>query len=762
MSNDQAVSGGPAAGDTVVSRGGLCVTALTWRPYARREPVLRGIDLHIPNGQRVLLVGPSGAGKSTLLRALGGLLESDGTGELTGSVTVEGHRVGQRAGEVGLVLQEPGAGVVAASVERDVAFGPENVGTPREQMPPMVADALAAVRLRLPPDTSTATLSGGQTQRLAMAGAAALAPSVLLLDEPTAMLDETNAAAVRASVAAVADRYAATTIVVEHLLGPWLPFVDRVIALGMDGQVIADATPAEVLSRHGADLADAGLWVPGFPLPPLPDLPDDLLLPSPAPQGEPGAAWAREVRVERDSQRVDGSIVTATAVANFSATTEPGRIIALMGDSGAGKSTALMTLAGVLAPTSGEATPGALPSPDLARRLAWVPQWASAGLVAGTVLDEALATSRALGLPEDEVGPRAEQLLAAVGLGDLQAADPRLLSGGEQRRLAVVAAVVHGPAAVLADEPTIGQDRHTWAAVVGVLEAFRNQGGAVVVATHDLHLAARADEVDMMTAPAEEPAAAPLPLSTSPWLGRQATYRRARYCPVIGAGPLALVGGALLPIAAGILSPNWRASVWVLLVELALAVLGMGWGIGAVARYRRAARRMIPGLVAALSVAWSTWLLGGQSLDLAATGFARILVIVLPSAVLVPFIDPDLLGDHLGQRLRLPARPVVAIAAALHRVHRFGDSWTEMTRARRVRGLAPHGLRGVAQSVRTMTVGLLIRALSDAAALALAMDARGFAAASRRTWYHRADWHRVDTIVVLAAALPIVVAAGFR
>ncbi|MBD3785156.1 MAG: ABC transporter ATP-binding protein, partial [Micrococcales bacterium] len=216
------------------------VEDLTWRPYGRREPVLREVRLTLRPGERVLLAGPSGAGKSTLLRALTGLLGSAEAGELTGSVTLDGAPPGSRPGATGLVLQEPGSGVVAATVGRDVAFGLENVGAPRELMPDRVTAALAAVGLGdLPLDTPTSALSGGQTQRLALAGTLALDPSLVLLDEPTAMLDPASAAEVRAAVAGMLDRKPRTLVVVEHVLGPWVELVDRLVVLSADGRVVA-------------------------------------------------------------------------------------------------------------------------------------------------------------------------------------------------------------------------------------------------------------------------------------------------------------------------------------------------------------------------------------------------------------------------------------------------------------------------------------------------------------------------------------------
>jgi energy-coupling factor transport system ATP-binding protein len=303
---------------------------------------------------------------------------------------------------------------------------------------------------------------------------------------------------------------------------------------------------------------------------------------------------------------------------------------------------------------------------------------------------------------------------------------------------------------LLADEPTVGQDRGTWAAVVGLVAAYRAAGGAVVTATHDAHVVDRATTVHHLAAPVEppvpEPAGVPL---------------------VARCGALALLVGALLAVPAGVLSPHWTTSIAVLATQLVLAVVGLwapGGRGGALARVRRVGVRMVPGLVAALSVGWSTWFLAGRDLDPALTVSLRVLVIVLPSAVLIPWIDPDALGDALAQRLRLPDRPVVATSAALQRVHGFGEIWRELGRARRIRGLGVswRSPRTVVAHLGALTMGLLVRTLRAAADLAIAMDARGFATATARSWWMPAPWRVRDTVLVALATVPLVVAVLAR
>ena len=759
--------------------------------------MLRDISLTLRPGERVLLVGPSGSGKSTLLRALAGLLETVDAGELAGTVTVDGVAPGNRPGAVGLVLQEPGAGVVAASVGRDVAFGAENVRMPRGAMAGVVTSALGSVGLGdLALDTPTGTLSGGQTQRLALAGTLALDPAVVLLDEPTAMLDPGSAREVRDAVAALTARHPSPTlVVVEHVLGPWVDLVDRLVVLSLDGRVVADGPVRTTLEAERDRLLAMGIWVPGAG-PPEPLAVDPALVaprwPGRRSAGRPADTClaASPFEVERTTRLVDGTARTRrAAVLAEPLVAAPGTLTALVGPSGSGKSTVLHVLAGFLEPTDawavgvrppiaatgaglGEAAvepdavrPASLTAPDLARTLAWVPQWSSSTIVARTVLDEVLATAATLGRApgaehthgaDDTHGAptastdRARALLAALGLGHLEAADPRQLSGGEQRRLAVAAALHHGPPVLLADEPTVGQDRGTWAAVVGLVAAYREAGGAVVTATHDGHVVDRATTVHHLAAPAEppvpEPAGVPL---------------------VARCGALALLVGALLAVPAGVLSPHWTTSLAVLATQLVLAVVGLwaprGRG-GALTRARRVAVRMVPGLVAALSVGWSTWFLAGRDLDPALTVSLRVLVIVLPSAVLIPWMDPDALGDALAQRLRLPDRPVVATSAALQRVHGFGEIWRELGQARRIRGLGVSWRhpRTVVAHLGALTMGLLVRTLRAAADLAVAMDARGFATATARSWWMPAPWRWRDTVLVTLATVPLVVAVLAR
>jgi energy-coupling factor transport system ATP-binding protein len=442
--------------------GEVRIDGLSWRPLGRRQPTIAGLDLVVPAGQRVLLVGPSGAGKSTLLMALIGALGTTLAGDLTGSVAVTGR--------AGLLPQNPADAVVAEHIGRDVAFGLENIRKPRPEIWDRVDAALAAVGLDHGRNHFVAALSGGELQRMVLAGVLALQPDVLLLDEPTSMLDRRSAATARQAIdAAIGER---TLIVVEHRFEPWLEHVDRVIALDRSGRIVSDGSVAEFLAAP----APAGVWMPGGPIPTPDVLPAELVRPA-----STLTIRASDVDVDLVTRTLRG-VHRAAAVRAFSAAIEPGLITALTGPSGSGKSTALEVLGGLRPPNRGSVAPelASLRSSEVARQVGWVPQNPEIGFLASSVAEEIALTGRRTGRVVDTAA-----VADVFGLGALLASSPFRLSGGEQRRLALAAGLAHRPAALLLDEPTVGQDPSTWAAVTGWMTSARDAGAAVAFATHD-------------------------------------------------------------------------------------------------------------------------------------------------------------------------------------------------------------------------------------------------------------------------------------
>ena len=766
--------------EPVLGGARLDISELTWRPFGRDSPVLSGITLSAKPGERILLTGPSGSGKSTLLRAIAGVLMTVESGELGGSITVDSMDPHKGGASAGLLVQDPADAMVAGRVGREVAFGPENLGLDREQIWRKVHESLDAVGFPYGVEHPVGAVSGGESQRLALAGVLALGPRLILLDEPTAMLDPAAAAIVRNAICAAVADTAATMFIVEHHFDNWLDEIDRVVVLSAAGVVVADGPAAETLVAHSETLAALGVWLPEV-LAPVPlQLTNELVLPFDT-AGGPGtpAVVAKNVTVNR-APRIGfhtSATPASSVLSQVNAITRAGELVAVVGASGAGKSTLAALLAGLSAPSDGSVHAAGewgadssaqlcrWSSRDLASRVGWVPQQAEIAIVARTVWDDAMSTGRILDRDEQLATARVTGLLSALGLADLRDSDPHLLSGGELRRLALVGAIAHGPSVLVLDEPTVGQDRLTWAAVAGVITASRDAGLAVIVATHDPHLIQLADRVirlehgRVVEGPHGTPSvmAPSPPVSAMPVSATVARPRgRSRGGLAVRCGPVSLLGSSILLAIGALFISDVRVGAVVVLGEALLAPIVFGWV--------RPSLRLLPGLLAVASVGFSGWLLSpGQDGAVGVTAGLRVAFFVLPGILLAGMTDPFALGDHLAQRLHFPPRPVVAAVAAMQRFDTLGDQWQQLARTRRIRGLA--GGRSPIARIRTasaLTFGLLLQSLRQAGRMAVAMESRGFslprASGVGRSWAEPAPWTVADTVLlvigVVVAAMP--------
>jgi energy-coupling factor transport system ATP-binding protein len=413
-----------------------------WYPGGH-EPALIDVTLAIEDGLTVVC-GPSGGGKSTLLRVLNGLVPHFHGGRIAGAAEVDGHDVIGTptrilARTVGFVFQDPELQTVYDVVDREVAFGLENIALAPREMAGRVEEALRAAGASHLAGRSVRTLSGGERQRVALASALAMRPRLVVLDEPTSQLDPDGAAMVLDAVRNLV-QHGRAAVIAEHRLERLMPMASTSIMLtggSVSGDLPLNQTP----------------WA----------RPTDRATSSPGP-----VAWS----LAGVSAGFPGRLV----LDGVDLAGRQGEVVALSGPNGGGKTTLLRLIAGALAPLTGkvERRPG---------RIAYLPQNPTSLLHRPTLRSE-------VSLTLDRAGDREppEEILKELGLLELASRYPRDLSCGERQRAALAAVLPGRPAIVLLDEPTRGMDAAARTALVGLVSRLRDLGSAIVLATHDAEL----------------------------------------------------------------------------------------------------------------------------------------------------------------------------------------------------------------------------------------------------------------------------------
>ncbi|MFD8824651.1 ABC transporter ATP-binding protein [Streptomyces sp. NPDC059605] len=500
------------------------------------RPTLSGVDLTVPEGELVLLVGPSGVGKSTLLGAVSGLVPHFTGGTLGGRVTVDGrdtrtHKPRELADLVGTVGQDPLSHFVTDTVEDELAYGMESLGLAPDVMRRRVEETLDLLGLAGLRDRPIATLSGGQQQRVAIGSVLTPHPKVLVLDEPTSALDPAAAEEVLAVLQRLVHDLGTTVLMAEHRLERVVQYADRVVLLPSPGAAPVMGAPAEImaLSPVHPPVVALGRLAGWEPLPlsvrdarrrasdlrerlssARPPAPAPVSSATPAPVVPAPAAGRRGVLARllgRDARTVPeaGPVPDVPArverlgvrrgrveaLRRVTLAVSPGETVALMGRNGAGKSTLLGTLVGMVEPTTGTVlvggrTPHRTQPREMVRRVGLVPQEPRDLLYADTVGAECEAADSDAGAAPGSCRALVSELLPDVPDG----AHPRDLSEGQRLALALAVVLTARPPLLLLDEPTRGLDYAAKARLVGVLRALAAEGHAIVLATHDVELAA--------------------------------------------------------------------------------------------------------------------------------------------------------------------------------------------------------------------------------------------------------------------------------
>lgn len=472
---------------------------------------LDDVTLEVCRGERVCVLGANGSGKSTLASVICGLLAPDeGDVELAGHAVCTGgvpdlaaYRDARR--QLGLVFQNPDDQIVTSVVADDVAFGPENLGVPRAQIATRVARELRRVAMEKYAHADPSRLSGGQRQRVCIAGALAMEPAVLVLDEPSSLLDVRG----RAAIMRVMGRLAAagaTLVHVTHFMDEALA-ADRVVVM-QRGHVALEGTPDEVFATKNAQVIEAlGLEMPfGARLATAlrqaeatsdavaaPGAPSGEKPAAPVPAAEPPAILARDLGFSYgpDAQALDGVSLEVPARATT----------AIVGQTGSGKSTLLRLLCGLEAADAGSLTICGINAAtkrgrrQVRRAVGYVMQHPERQLFAQTVAEDVAFGPRNQGLSAAEVERRVAHALDLVGLADRRDASPFELSGGQQRLAAIAGVLAMEPELLVLDEPTAGLDPRGRARLRALMADLAAHGVTLLQVTHSMEDAARADHV---------------------------------------------------------------------------------------------------------------------------------------------------------------------------------------------------------------------------------------------------------------------------
>jgi energy-coupling factor transporter ATP-binding protein EcfA2 len=497
----------------------------TFRYGDAEKPALKDINLQIRDGEFVLITGPSGGGKSSLCRCFNGLIPHFYGGRVTGKVEVQGtdvisHSTKELATKVGMIFQDPENQLVATDVEREIAFGMENLSFPKTLIAKRLEESLDTLGISALRYKQVHELSGGEKQKVAIASVLALHPGILVLDEPTSELDPKSAEEVLSIVERLNDELGLTIILIEHRLDRVAQHADRIIMMSHGG-IAADGDPRQVLSSKKPQETGVGL-------PPITKLVQGMRekginidkMPLTVREGRTileGAFRKVSSQVTRDDKDYTGEQVIeikklwyvyptgVTALKDVSLKVYQGEFVAVMGRNASGKTTLVKNINGLLKPARGIVTVEGTDTrkatiAELAGKVGFVFQNPNDHLFADTVEEEIAFTLKNLGSNGVEVKPKVEEMLERFDIKEYRKQYPRYLSGGEKQRVALASVIVTQPGILILDEPTRGMDYGLKSRLMVFLNEYRHMGNTVIMVTHDVEMVAEhADRVILMS-----------------------------------------------------------------------------------------------------------------------------------------------------------------------------------------------------------------------------------------------------------------------
>lgn len=490
------------------------------------KPALKNINLEIEDGEFVLVTGPSAGGKSSLCRCINGLIPHFYGGKVAGGVEVQGlntaqHSPKELATRVGMIFQDPENQLVTLDVEREIAFGLENLAFPRDLIAKRIEESLDTLGISALRHRPIHELSGGEKQKVAIASVLALHPETLILDEPTSELDPKSAEDVLSIAQRLNDELGITVILIEHRLDRVIQHVDRLVVLA-GGIIIADGKTRNILHNNYQEIFDVGVGMP-----PVIKLAHQLetmgitgnRTPLSVKEGRMMFQGAFQRTSRQSPQRGERSVGRPiievkklwhvypdgpTALKNISLRISEGEFVAIMGRNASGKTTLVKHFNGLLKPTKGSVVVDGIDTrkatiAELAKKVGFVFQNPNDHLFADTVEEEISFTLKNFGFDNEKIRLRVDQVLERFELNEYRREYPRALSGGEKQRVALASVLAIQPKILILDEPTRGMEYRLKAELMNFLHEYADQGNTVILVTHDVETVAEyADRVILL------------------------------------------------------------------------------------------------------------------------------------------------------------------------------------------------------------------------------------------------------------------------
>lgn len=503
----------------------LNIRELSYKYPRGQDQTLQDITYRLDEPRFVAIMGATGSGKTTLAMCLNGLVPQFFEGEMKGSVSVAGldtqkYRIQTLVSRVGLVMQDPETQIFGITVEEDIAFGPGNMGLPADEIARRIQEVLPLVRLSGYQTRATGELSGGEKQRLAIAGMLAMHPEVILLDEPTSELDPLGRVEIYEAVDRLRRERNLTILAVEHSSEDIAERADELLVV-QEGRIVWSGSPRQLFCRvplaeyygiRPPQVSEFGWRLHELGLIPASDVPLTVDEAAEMVRGLIGekhatASNAMEAAPAVGRERIGAgpaAIVvhnlehdygTMHALRGISLEIKQGEFVALIGQNGAGKSTLVKHFNNLLKPTGGEVFVDGIDTraktmAELSRHVGYVFQNPDHQIFCASVREEVGYGLRHLNLPADEIRERVDEVLRFVGIEKVADRHPFTLGKGERQRIAVASVLVLKPNILVIDEPTTGQDWNGAQYMMHLVRELHDAGHTIVMITHDMRIVA--------------------------------------------------------------------------------------------------------------------------------------------------------------------------------------------------------------------------------------------------------------------------------